>query len=177
MIWVRERRLAGACGSPLRGIGSRPTLADDRSARCTQGGRSHITGGWINKFEGDAALAVFGAPIAVDDSAGRALRAARQLSQRLGEKVAELEAGIGVSCGDVVAGNIGAESRYEYTVIGDPVNEAARLTELAKDYEPRVVASAAAIESAEAGERERWELGEEVTLRGRPQATRLARPG
>lgn len=44
-----------------------------------------------------------------------------------------LRAGIEVSSGTVLAGNVGAEERFEYTVIGDPVNEAARLTELAKD--------------------------------------------
>ena len=63
----------------------------------------------------------------------------------------ELDAGIGVSAGPAVAGNIGAEERFEYTVIGDPVNEAARLCELAKKRPERVLASDAALERA--GER------------------------
>jgi adenylate cyclase len=134
------------------------------------------SGGWVNKFEGDAALAVFGAPLAVEDAAGSALRAARSLDERLRERVPELEAGIGVASGDAVAGNIGAESRFEYTVIGDPVNEAARLTELAKDHTPHVLASGATAERAGDDEAGRWSLGDEVTLRGRPAATRLARP-
>jgi adenylate cyclase len=84
--------------------------------------------GWVNKFEGDAALCIFGVPTPLDDPAGRALAAARELSRRL-EAEGPLAAGIGVSAGEVVAGNVGAAERFEYTVIGDPVNEAARLTE------------------------------------------------
>jgi len=74
-------------------------------------------GGWVNKFEGDAALAIFGAPVEVDDPAGRALAAARELSARLTEDLDDLEAAVGVSYGDVVAGNVGEERRFEYTVI------------------------------------------------------------
>ena len=129
--------------------------------------------GWINKFEGDAALAVFGAPTPLDGHADCALGAARALAERLRE-VDEVEAGIGVSSGKVVAGNIGEEKRFEYTVIGDPVNEAARLTELAKS-EGGVLASGAAVERASA-EAERWELGDEVELRGRSEPSRLAKP-
>jgi adenylate cyclase len=130
--------------------------------------------GWINKFEGDAALAIFGAPVPVDDAPGKALRAARTLRERLADEVGELKAGIGVACGEAVAGNIGAETRFEYTVIGDPVNEAARLTELAKDYPGKVLASAAVVEAAAGDEADRWELGDEETLRGRSEPTRLA---
>ena len=105
----------------------------------------HRHGGFVNKFEGDAALAVFGAPVPLDDPAGAALAAARELAVRLDAEVEEIAAGIGASFGAAVAGNIGAEQRYEYTVIGDPVNEAARLTELAKDVPGRVVASETAL--------------------------------
>jgi adenylate cyclase len=131
-------------------------------------------GGSINKFEGDAALAVFGAPVPADDAPGAALAAARELSRRLPEEVPEIEAGIGVSAGRVVAGNVGSESRYEYTVIGDAVNEAARLCELAKEKPGRVLASVAAVELASEDERRHWDLGEEVELRGRKEATRTA---
>ncbi len=89
-------------------------------------------GGFVNKFEGDGALAVFGAPTDLDDPAGAALGCARELAARLTAEVPECPAGIGASAGPAVAGNSGAEQRFEYTVIGDPVNEAARLTELAK---------------------------------------------
>src|SRR5919202_6552380 len=83
-------------------------------------------GGLVNKFEGDAALCIFGAPVASDNPAGDALRAARLLAERLDREVPEVDFGIGVSAGRAVAGNVGAEHRFEYTVIGDPVNEAAR---------------------------------------------------
>jgi adenylate cyclase len=131
-------------------------------------------GGWVNKFEGDAALCVFGAPTERDDAAGDALAAARELRDRLASELSELDAGIGVSAGAAVAGNVGAEQRFEYTVIGDPVNEAARLCELAKKRPERVLASDAALERSGQQEGGRWSLGEEVELRGRAAPTRLA---
>ncbi|WP_064744014.1 adenylate/guanylate cyclase domain-containing protein [Actinomadura oligospora] len=132
--------------------------------------------GWINKFEGDAALAIFGAPSGMDDAAGAVLGAARELGDRLREEVPEVDAGIGVSAGPVVAGYIGAEQRFEYTVIGDPVNEAARLSDLAKTYDERVLASGIVVERAREAEAGRWRFGDTVNLRGRGRATRLALP-
>ena len=136
----------------------------------------HRHGGWINKFQGDATLAVFGAPTDLDDPAGRALAAARGLATRLPREIPELAAGVGVAHGPAVAGNVGEERRFEFTVIGDPVNEAARLTELAKQHQPMVLASAAAWQAAGPEEKQRWELDGEVQLRGRTDSTRLARP-
>ncbi len=133
-------------------------------------------GGWIDKFPGDGALAVFGAPLEIEDAAGCALRTARELHLRLRERVPELDAGIGVAAGPVVAGHLGAERRFEYTVIGDPVNEAARLTDLAKERDGRVLASGVALERADAEEAARWRLAEEAVLRGRLTATGLAAP-
>ena len=133
-------------------------------------------GGWINKFEGDAALAVFGAPLPLEDAAGCALKAARTLAERIEGDLEGLDAGIGVSAGRAVAGNVGSESRFEYTVIGDPVNEAARLCELAKEADGRVLASAVALERAREEEAGRWREDEVVTLRGRAQETTTAVP-
>ncbi len=132
-------------------------------------------GGWINKFEGDAALAVFGVPLPVDDPAGRALCAARSLAAELAER-SPLPAAIGVSAGQVVAGNLGSPDRFEYTVIGDPVNEAARLSELAKQRPPHVLASDAALDRAGDDEAGHWGRGASVTLRGREKQTVLAAP-
>ena len=133
-------------------------------------------GGWINKFEGDAALCVFGAPTEHPDAAGAALVAARELRKRLSVELDGIDAAIGLSAGQVVAGNVGAAQRYEYTVIGDPVNEAARLTELAKSRSSRALASESILDRASEREARRWELGEPVVLRGRATATRVAAP-
>lgn len=133
-------------------------------------------GGWINKFQGDAALAVFGAPRELDDPAGAALAAARELTARLARDVPDHRAGIGVAFGRAVAGNVGAVDRFEYTVIGDPVNEAARLTELAKNAPDGVLASGVAVAASDPTEARHWTAGDEVTLRGRPDPTVLHRP-
>jgi adenylate cyclase len=132
--------------------------------------------GFVNKFEGDAALCVFGAPVAGEDPAGRALCAARTLAERLDREVPEVGYGIGVSAGKAVAGNVGSEQRFEYTVIGDPVNEAARLSDLAKERDERVIASDAALSRAGESEQDVWEHGERTILRGRVDATILASP-
>ena len=124
-------------------------------------------GGLVNKFEGDAALCIFGAPVASPDPAGEALAVARELCERLEREVPEIDFGIGVSAGRAVAGNVGAEQRFEYTVIGDPVNEAARLCDLAKERGERVVASGAALERA---------VGRRVRGLGADRAHRPARP-
>jgi adenylate cyclase len=137
---------------------------------------TEANGGFVNKFEGDAALCVFGAPAPCDDPAGLALRAAREIGERLRDEVAALDLGIGVSAGRAVAGNVGALERFEYTVIGDPINEAARLCELAKQRPGRLLASEAAVSRAGSDERGRWTLREAVTLRGRVDQTRLATP-
>jgi adenylate cyclase len=135
-----------------------------------------LHGGWVNKFEGDAALCAFGAPAEHPDAATTALAAARQLRGRLRLELGALDAAIGVSAGPVVAGNIGAANRYEYTVIGDAVNEAARLTELAKGEPSRLLASEAIVSRAGAHEAKGWNMGEPVLLRGRPRPTRVAVP-
>ena len=132
-------------------------------------------GGWVNKFEGDAAMAVFGAPGDHEDPAGAALAAGRELRRRL-HVVPRVDAGIGLSAGPAVAGYVGAEQRFEYTVIGDPVNEASRLCELAKRRDERLLASSGVLERARSAEAERWTQCDEVLLRGRRTSTRVARP-
>ena len=132
--------------------------------------------GLVNKFIGDAVLAIFGAPVELDDHAGNALSAARAMAKRLAEEVPDLEAGIGVATGEAVAGNVGDESRFEYTVIGDAVNAAARLTELAKEVDGRLLAAWESVESANEDEAGHWKKHDTVTLRGRSSETVLAVP-
>jgi adenylate cyclase len=128
-------------------------------------------GGLVNKFEGDAALCVFGAPTDHPDPAGAALRAARRICTAVAA-AGEVDVGVGVAFGPVWAGQVGAARRLEYTVIGDPVNEAARLTDLAKDHPGRAVVSEAAVRSARGGEELHWAPGGVVELRGRDEPTR-----
>jgi len=129
-------------------------------------------GGLVNQLQGDAALVVFGAPAGHPEPAAAALRAGCELVQRLGS-LPDLQAGVGISFGPVVAGNIGAEQRHAYTVIGDAVNEAARLTELAKALPSCLAASGRAV--AEAGADD-WVHQETVLLRGRTEPTEVMTP-
>jgi adenylate cyclase len=132
--------------------------------------------GLVNKFEGDASLAIFGAPNHLESPEDAALAAARAMADRLIGEMSECQAGIGVAAGQVVAGNVGSKERFEYTVIGEPVNQAARLCELAKDHPGRLLASSDTLDGASESERDRWTLGDEVTLRGYDEPTRLASP-
>ncbi|QUR68434.1 adenylate/guanylate cyclase domain-containing protein [Mycobacterium spongiae] len=132
--------------------------------------------GLVNKFQGDAALAIFGAPNHLECPEDEALAAARAIADRLTKTMSNLEAGIGVAAGPAVAGNVGANERFEYTVIGEPVNEAARLCELAKAQPKRLLASASALDGASENECAHWSFGDTVTLRGYDQPTRLAIP-
>jgi len=132
--------------------------------------------GFVNKFEGDAALAVFGAPNHLDCPEDEALGAARAIARRILDEAPECEAGIGVAAGEAVAGNVGARERFEYTVIGEPVNEAARLCELAKSKPGRLLASSNAVNNATESERAHWTFGDTVTLRGHDAPTTLALP-
>ena len=101
-------------------------------------------GGMINKFGGDSTMAIFGAPVNLEPSetAYRALRAALSIRIRITESSARrvqaglepINIGIGINTGEVITGNIGAEDRFEYTVIGDTVNVAARIQGLASQF-------------------------------------------
>jgi adenylate cyclase len=114
-------------------------------------------GGLVNKFGGDSLLAVFGSPLnPADDHAAQAVRAALHMQRALksfnAEQVARsqpnLEIGIGLASGPVVAGNVGGEGRIEYTVIGDTVNLAARLQDLTKQLGRSILASSVTVNEA-----------------------------
>ena len=104
-----------------------------------------------------------------------ALATARALSVSL-RRLPLVDFGIGVSAGRVFAGNIGAEHRYEYTVIGDPVNEAARLADKAKDTPGRALCSDDALVRAGEAERAQWRPQTSEVLRGRLTPTRISAP-
>ena len=97
-------------------------------------------GGTLDKFIGDATMAVFNAPFDLDDYIYKAVCTAKDIasgSAELQEKLQKrfgktISFGIGVNCGNAVVGNIGCEARMDYTAIGDTVNTAARLESNAK---------------------------------------------
>jgi adenylate cyclase len=96
--------------------------------------------GTVMQYVGDAVMAVFGAPFAQEDHADRALAAACAMHERQytvneqwrGESLPEFGLGIGLSTGDVAAALLGSEERLEYTLVGDTVNLAQRLQDLAR---------------------------------------------
>jgi adenylate cyclase len=106
-------------------------------------------GGVVDKFIGDAIMAVFGAPVPHPDDALRAVRAALEMNRRLkglnqrfvDQGLPEIRVGIGMHSGTVVAGNMGHAERMEYTVIGDPVNLASRLEGMTKELGVEILVS------------------------------------
>ena len=107
--------------------------------------------GTLDKFVGDMVMGLFGAPLDDEEHAEHAVQAALAMSRELDALNAEwqqqgrptLDIGIGISTGEMVAGNIGSETIMSYTVIGDTVNLGARLESLNKDYGTRIIISEA----------------------------------
>jgi adenylate cyclase len=105
--------------------------------------------GTVDKFVGDMVMALFGAPVDDPEHAEHAVRAAIDMVRELGElnqkwatqSRAQLDIGIGVNSGDMIAGNIGSSAIMSYTVIGDNVNLGSRLESLNKDYRTRIIIS------------------------------------
>jgi len=99
-------------------------------------------GGIIDKFEGDAIMAEFGAPLPMPDHAERAVRAGLEMQKRLQElrpawrkdELPELHCRVGINTGPMIIGNMGSDQVFDYTVIGDAVNLASRLEGANKKY-------------------------------------------
>lgn len=105
--------------------------------------------GTLDKFIGDALMAVFGAPLPLENHAWMAVKSALDMRRRLAEFNQKRQAqakpliriGIGISSGEVVSGNIGSQKRMDYTVIGDGVDISSRLEGVTKEYECDIILS------------------------------------
>ena len=137
-------------------------------------------GGVINKYIGDAVMALFGAPVRLENHAKEAFLAAidmRAALVQMNEKFAsqglpELRFGIGLHTGNVLAGNIGAANRMEYTVIGDAVNTASRIEGLCKTYKTDLLISESTAEQLGNAENPLKFIAESE-IRGRTEKVKL----
>ena len=135
--------------------------------------------GIVNKYIGDAIMALFGAPIEMENSADAALRCAFIMIEALKKLNAEYKAegfpeirfGIGIHSGPALAGNIGSQNRMEYTVIGDTVNTASRLESLCKEKKQTLILSESAVESIRADIR--WTQLDETAIRGKEKPMKI----
>jgi adenylate cyclase len=108
---------------------------------------AHKYDGRIDKFFGDAATIVFGIPDTHDDDPARAIKCALDIQKRMEEisiKWREslnflVEIDIGISTGEVIAGNVGSEERMDYTIIGKNVKLASEINRLCKDYDEHIL--------------------------------------
>jgi adenylate cyclase len=135
--------------------------------------------GTVDKFVGDMVMALFAAPLDDPDHAEHAVQAAEEMVRVLGELnrdwaargMAQLDIGIGVNSGEMIAGNIGSSSIMSYTVIGDNVNLGARLESLNKDYKTRIIISDAT-RTRLTGQHDIAPLGD-VVVKGKSKAVQI----
>jgi adenylate cyclase len=112
-------------------------------------------GGFINKYLGDAFMAVFGTPFPLEDFRSAAIRAALGVREVVSKINADnpgeepFRVGMGLHAGPMVAGIVGSASRMEFTIIGDTVNTASRMEGLCKDYAVEIIVSAALLQGTQ----------------------------
>jgi class 3 adenylate cyclase len=133
-------------------------------------------GGHANKFIGDGLLAVFGAPERHADHAARAVAAAREIARvvRAGAG-GDLRVGVGVNTGRVVVGTVGGGGRRDFTVIGDPVNTAARVEAATRMTGDDILITEATLRALGAGDKD-FEERPSVPLKGKAEQVRLYAP-
>jgi adenylate cyclase len=129
-------------------------------------------GGHANKFIGDGMLAVFGAPERHDDHADRAVAAALEIAREAHD---ELRIGLGVNSGRVLVGTVGGGGRLDFTVIGDPVNTAARVEAATRQTGDDVLITRATRRRLR-GDHGSWEPREPIPLKGKSDPVELFAP-
>ncbi len=134
--------------------------------------------GTLDKYVGDALMAVFGVPVPLPHAATQAVECAVAMQRRLAQMQARKRTPIrgvriGINTGEAIVGNIGSDKRMDFTVIGDAVNVAARLQEWAKELEADTLVSEATFREV-AGQFE-FIPEEPVALRGRKEPTGIYR--
>lgn len=143
------------------------------------------SGGTIDKYEGDAIIAFWNAPVELPDHGRRAVEAMIHCQEKLAQLRLELEqrAGgpfhmrVGINTGDAVVGNMGSSSRFDYTMLGDAVNLAARLEGLNKQFGTYSMCSAASKEEAqEFGTELRFRELARVAVVGKKEAVTVFEP-
>jgi class 3 adenylate cyclase len=130
--------------------------------------------GTLDKFLGDGLMAVFGAPLELPQAASQAVACGVAMLQRLKEMKSAGRTPIqgirlGINTGEAIMGNIGSEKRMDFTIIGDVVNVASRLLELARDLDAEIMISEATYK--EVAGQVPVTPGPQVVLRGRQEAT------
>lgn len=138
-------------------------------------------GGTVDKYEGDAIIAFFGEPVAYEDHALRAVRAAVDMRKALvelkerwekeGHPRPGLEMGVGINSGDVFVGMLGSAQRINYTVIGDTANLAARIQDLTKTYVWPILVSESTYQAVK--EEFDAEFADSVVVKGKTEAVNL----
>jgi len=175
-----ERRVITILFSDLAGFTPvAERLAPEEVARIVNRHHSEMTdaimdhGGMVQKFLGDGILAYFGAPVADERQAGRAVRAALEMQRRMAPLAAELAVSrhaelamrIGIHRGECVVGNMGSSRRFDYAAVGDPVNLASRLEGANKVYGTPILVSEAVAEAA--GPELRFREVDRIRVKGR----------
>lgn len=138
--------------------------------------------GIVNKFIGDSLMAIFGAPIPLENHAAAAVRAAGRMSAAMTQLNRELSSaglpqiahGVGIHSGAALVGNIGTGSRMEYTAIGDAVNTASRIQGLCKQFKTEILISETTLEKLDNAQE--FEMLGESEIRGRNRLVRIYTP-
>jgi class 3 adenylate cyclase len=134
----------------------------------------HEHGGHVDKFVGDGLLAVFGAPRRQADHADEAVAAALEIDEHVKRDLdGELEIGIGINSGSVVAGNVGGAGRLEFSVIGDAVNVAARVEAATRETGDPILVTGATRDLMQDPDRVGLEERDAVPLKGKTESVEL----